>query len=70
MDWSLFFDHYVQVFSDVLYWSLMILWVSLPFAAVAVLVYAAYRFGQSMQPSARIEKELQAMLEKENHNGR
>lgn len=56
MDWSLFFDHYVQLFSDSLYWALMILWVMLPFAGAGIIIVAAYKGGQSMKHRAARKK--------------
>lgn len=73
MDWSLMADHYIQLLGDTTYWVIMALWLAIPYAGVGVLLYAAYKGGQSMTPKARkdarMEKELQQML-KETHNGR
>lgn len=70
MDWSHLPDHYVQLFSDSLYWIVLIFWLAIPYAGVAFLVYASWKWGQSMRPEARMEKELQAMIRQETHNGK
>lgn len=73
MDWSNIDTQYIHTLEFVTYWLLIALWTALPFCGIVVLVYAAFKWGQSMKPSvrknARMEKELQQML-KENSNGR
>lgn len=70
MDWTHMADHYVQLFGDTAYWIVMVLWLALPYAGVAVLVYAVRVWIQSMQPANKMERELQEMIRQETRNGR
>lgn len=73
MDWSNIDMQYIHTLEFVTYWLLIALWTALPFCGIVVLVYAVYKWGQSMRPYnrmiRRMDKELEQML-KENHNGR
>lgn len=74
MDWSHIDTQYIHTLEFVTYWLLISLWTALPFCGIVVLLHTVYKWGQSMQPSVRkyrrMEKELQAMLQKEASNGR
>lgn len=74
MDWSHIDMQYIHTLEFVTYWLLIALWTALPFCGIVVLVYAAFKWGQSMQPATRearkFDKELKQLLEKADPNGR